>query len=95
MTAKWLRVPGLGDAVAAAHRGAKAVAVSLKERAAILPLGHAGTPIWYEPMTQQWTSLAPLPWLTEWNTSHPVAAREREIWSPLDALKQAWQTPLA
>src|SRR2546421_1207745 len=38
ITTKWLRIPGLGDAIAAAHNGGQAVAVSLKDRAAILPL---------------------------------------------------------
>jgi type I phosphodiesterase/nucleotide pyrophosphatase len=86
VTPKWLRVPALGDAIAAARTGAKAVAVSLKERAAVLPLGHAGESIWYDPKTQAWTTLgAPPAWLAEWNRSHPVAAREREVWTPLDA----------
>jgi len=48
VSAKWLRVPGIADVLAAEHPRAKAVAVSLKDRAAVLPLGHAGTPIWYD-----------------------------------------------
>jgi hypothetical protein len=55
-SSKWLRVPGLGDAVAAANSGAKAVAVSLKSRAARLPLGHAGLAIYYDVGTASFTS---------------------------------------
>jgi hypothetical protein len=89
-TSKWLRVPGLGDSIVAAHSGAKAVAVSLKERASILPLGHAGTPIWYDPRATKWTTLGAEPaWLAAWNVSHPVVAREREIWTPIDAVQLA------
>ncbi|HWU86871.1 MAG TPA: alkaline phosphatase family protein, partial [Kofleriaceae bacterium] len=57
-SARWLRAPGLGDAIAAAGTGAKAVSVSLKDRAAILLLGHAGVPIWYDKKTVSWTSTA-------------------------------------
>jgi hypothetical protein len=55
-TSKWLRVPGLGDAIAATKRGAKAVAVSLKNRAARLPLGHAGLAIYYDAKTASFAS---------------------------------------
>lgn len=83
-TAKWLRVPGLGDQVIGARTRAKAVAVSLKARAAILPLGHAGVPIWYDVKAKSWTTLsAPPPWLADWNTSHPVTAHD--VWTPLEA----------
>jgi arylsulfatase A-like enzyme len=82
-TSRWLRVPGLGDAIAAAGKGGKAVSVSLKDRAAILPLGHAGTAIWYDPKAIAWTSLAPTPWLAAWNTSHPIAAHLHGVWTAL------------
>nr|HEX4318361.1 alkaline phosphatase family protein [Kofleriaceae bacterium] len=84
-SAIWLRVPGMADAVAASGRGGKAVSVSLKDRASILPLGHAGTPIWYEPKQAAWVSLAPVPWLDAWNRDHPVSARLHDVWTPLDA----------
>ena len=84
-SATWLRVPGLGDSVAAAHSGAKAVAISLKERSAILSLGHSGTSIWYDPTKVQWVALGTPPaWLGEWNRTHPVSARDHEVWTPLD-----------
>jgi len=82
-TTKWLRVPGLGDAVAAAKTGGKAVGVSLKDRAAILPLGHAGTPIWYDHKRVAWTSLVAVPWLAAWNASNPISAHLHDIWTPL------------
>jgi hypothetical protein len=91
MTTRWLRVPGLGDAIAAAKTGGKAVSVSLKDRAAILPLGHTGTAIWYDHKAVAWTSLtsragapAPTPaWLAEWNASHPISAHLHDVWTPL------------
>jgi hypothetical protein len=88
-SARWLRVPGLGDAVAAAHTGAKAVAVSLKDRAAILTLGHAGTAIWYDAKPASFTSPTPLPWLAEYSRAHPISAHLHDVWTPLDAAKLA------
>ena len=85
-TAEWLRVNGLGDAVAAARTGAKAVSVSLKDRASVLVLGHAGTPVWYDLKTARWitTGTTEPAWLTAYNRSNPVAPRARQIWKPLD-----------
>lgn len=86
VSAKWLRVPGLGDAVAAAGTKAKAVAVAMKERAAILPLGHSGTSIWYSPKTVDWlTNQKQLTWLDEWNRQKPIALNLHHVWEPLDA----------
>lgn len=82
-TSKWLRVPGLGDAVAAAGTGGKAVSISLKSRAAILQLGHAGTAIWYDHKRVAWTSMAPVPWLAAWNAERPISAHLRDVWTPL------------
>jgi len=83
LTTKWLRVPGLADALAAAKTGGKAVSVSLKDRAAILPLGHTGTPIWYDHKRVAWTSLVPVPWLAAWNAENPISAHLHDIWTPL------------
>ncbi len=88
-SAAWLRVPGLGDAMAAANTGAKAVSVSLKDRAAILTLGHAGTPIWYDHKAVAWTSLAPPAWLAEHNRAHPITAHLNDVWTPLDPARLA------
>lgn len=88
-TAKRLRVPGIGDAIAAAGTGAKAVAVSLKSRAALLPLGHAGTAIWYDKKSVAFTSNQSLPWLATYNKANPIAPHLRDVWTPLDAAKLA------
>ena len=90
VSTKWLRVPGLGDAVAAAGRGAKAVAVALKERSALLPLGHAGLAIWYDAHGAPWTTLAAPPaWLVAWNRAHPASEHAHDVWTPLDAAELA------
>lgn len=89
VSAKWLRVPGLGDSIAAAGTGAKAVAVSLKDRAAVLVLGHAGTSIWYAPKTVDWTSTTHPKWLDEWNRSKPIALHLRDVWTPIDRARVA------
>jgi len=92
-TAKWLRVPGLGDAIAAVRTGGKAVSVSLKDRAAILPLGHAGLAIWYDARRVAWTSITPPPWLADWNTSRPIAAHLHDVWTPLPDTPQLARLP--
>ncbi|MBP9089111.1 MAG: alkaline phosphatase family protein [Kofleriaceae bacterium] len=44
---RWLRVPGIADAMTRFAPTAKAVSVSLKDRAAMLPLGqHGGTAVY-------------------------------------------------
>jgi hypothetical protein len=84
-----MRVPGLGDSIAAkaAATGttAKAVALAMKERAAILPLGHHGTAIWYSAKTVDWLSNAAPRWLAEWNQSKPISLHLHHVWEPLDA----------
>jgi hypothetical protein len=85
ISAHQLRVPGIADAIAAAGTGAKAVAISLKERAAILSLGQAGLPIWYDRKAVAWTSTGPVPpWLAEHNRRAPIAARLKDRWVPAD-----------
>jgi hypothetical protein len=84
ITSKWLRVPGLGDAVAAAHSDAKAVDVALKPRAAVLPLGHAGLSIWYDFKNTKWAAFHPPGWLDMYNREHPISAHLHEVWKPLD-----------
>lgn len=90
-----LRVPGLGDAIAAANSGAKAVGISLKDRAAILPLGHAGLSIWYDDKQVAFTSIGAssissgstskgAAWLTAYNAAHPISAHLKDVWTPLD-----------
>ena len=89
LSTKRLRVPGLGDAVAAANTGAKAVAIALKARAALLTLGHAGTAIWYDKKQVAFTSNQSLAWLPAYNKDHPIAPHLEDVWTPLDAAKLA------
>lgn len=84
-----LRVPGLGDAVATANTGAKAVAISLKDRSAILPLGHAGTAIWYDKKQVRFVANQPAEWLATHATTHPISTRLADTWTPLDATRLA------
>jgi hypothetical protein len=84
ITRKWLRVPGLGDAIAATHTDAKAVDIALKPRAAVLPLGHAGLSIWYDFKNTRWATFAPTPWLDAWNADHPISEHLHDVWTPLD-----------
>lgn len=81
-TSQWSRVPGLGDSVTRA--GGKAVAIALKDRSAILSLGHAGMPIWYDKKQVAWTSFEVPPWLVAHNAAHPISVRIHEVWKPLD-----------
>ena len=46
-TTKWLRVRGLGDALAR-HAGEGGGDLRSRSRAALLPLGHTGLAIWYD-----------------------------------------------
>jgi predicted AlkP superfamily pyrophosphatase or phosphodiesterase len=63
--------------------------VSLKDRAAILSLGHAGVPIWYDRATASWTSTAPPPWLAEHNRRSPSSAHFKDRWTADDPRKLA------
>jgi hypothetical protein len=98
----YLRVPGLGDAIAATGRGGKAVGVSLKNRAALLPLGHRGLAVFYDAASGSWLSHgdaalapadAPRPparpdWLASYEREHPIAARLAP-WTPSDPARLA------
>ena len=84
-----LRVPALGDALAIAKTGGKAVGVSLKDRAAILPIGKSGLAIWYDKKAGKLTSTSPPAWLAEHDRAHPIAPRLAEPWTPLDAAQLA------
>ena len=71
-TSQWLRVSGLGDVVD------KAVGVSLKARAALLPLGHRGLAIYYDGKTGTWRTFgrhAAPPWLATHMRAHPIVPR--------------------
>ncbi len=84
LSAHYLRVPTLADAVALAGRGGKVVGVSLKDRAAILT-GGAGIAVWFDTGTGAFTSQSPRAWMPA-----PVPeTRLREVWRPLDAARLA------
>jgi hypothetical protein len=82
-TTKWLRVAGLADALVAGKTGGKAIGISLKDRSAILPLGHAGTAIWYDARRVAWISRTPPAWLDAWNAAQPIGEHLKDVWTPL------------
>ncbi|HSN27940.1 MAG TPA: alkaline phosphatase family protein [Kofleriaceae bacterium] len=91
-TTKWLRVPGLGDALSKTQ--GKAVALSLKARAALLPLGHTGLALYYDMherrfQAHQLANATPatvtLPWLEAYSTAHPISLVP---WTPLTEAMQ-------
>jgi predicted AlkP superfamily pyrophosphatase or phosphodiesterase len=89
VSARWLRVPGIADAIAAAGKGGKAVSVSIKDRSAVLVLGHGGIPIWYDAKAVAWASTAPPPWLAEHNRRAPIAAHLKDRWTADDPARLA------
>jgi hypothetical protein len=98
-TTKWLRVPGLGDAVA--RTPGKAVGISLKARAAMLPLGHTGLAIWFDPIGARFEAhalanstpaRAKLDWLEAYTKEHPIVERLAP-WTPLDDTAQLANVP--
>jgi hypothetical protein len=98
-TTKWLRVRGLGDAVAASP--GKAVAISLKSRAALLPLGHAGLAVWYDPHAARFRAYqlahgtpaaTTTPWLEAYTSTSPIEPR-LEPWTPLPDTAQLAGVP--
>ena len=87
-----LRVPTVGDALQL-QRGeaAQVVAVSLKDRASVLPGGKkADLVMWYESKLPGFTSSSfygPVPpWATSWLAAHPLE-RLLTAWTPVDEKK--------
>nr|MBP9089293.1 alkaline phosphatase family protein [Kofleriaceae bacterium] len=81
----WLRVPGIADAMTRFAPMAKAVSVSLKDRAAMLPLGqHGGTAVYYDAKTAGWATTKPTAWVAELNRAAPIAARFGYQWDVRD-----------
>jgi hypothetical protein len=86
-SAAWLRVDGLADVLTRDHPGAKAVGVALKDRSAILSLGHAGLSVWYDDGCACFVSNAgdtPPPWLATLATEHPIEPRLADPWVAAD-----------
>lgn len=89
-----LRVPGIADALAAARPRSHAVAISLKPRSALLPLGqHAGLAVWYDATRPGWkVNVDPRPlWIDRLEADHPIRPRDY-TWQPLDAAALARET---
>jgi predicted AlkP superfamily pyrophosphatase or phosphodiesterase len=86
-SAVWLRVDGLADVLTRGRHGAKAVGVALKDRSAILSLGHAGLAVWYDDACPCFVSnagdAAP-PWLAALAAEHPIAPRLADPWIASD-----------
>jgi predicted AlkP superfamily pyrophosphatase or phosphodiesterase len=93
-----LRVEGVADALREHTRGkAKVVALSLKDRGAVIPGGkRPDLALWYDDEARAFTTsryyASRLPgWLARARAEHPVAGYFR-LWQPLDrgALARAW-----
>ncbi len=79
-----LRVDGLADVLARARPRSRAIAIALKDRSALLSLGHAGLPIWYDDGCACLTTVGAAPaWLTALTVAHPIAPRLTP-WTPRD-----------
>ncbi|HVV84123.1 MAG TPA: alkaline phosphatase family protein [Kofleriaceae bacterium] len=85
-----LRVDGVADVLTRARPASRAIAVALKDRSAILSLGHAGEPVWYDPHRPAMIGRggkAP-PWLGALADPEVMAGRVRSVWLP--ALPAGW-----
>lgn len=80
-----LKVPTVGDSLRQATAGrARVVGISLKDRGAILPAGHAGTAFWWgsEGFVTSTYYFAESPsWLAEHQKAYPLDAYLAEPWS--------------
>lgn len=87
-SANLLRVDGLADVLAREHPDARAVAVALKDRSALLSLGHTGLSVWYSDQCTCMISNAAAP--PAWLGALPaIEPRLAEPWLPLDAARLA------
>jgi hypothetical protein len=91
-SSRWLLAPGIADALRAATDGrGKSVAISLKERAAILGLGRSpDAAIWYDERQPAMTTSRAYArseptWLLDLERTHPVSERFGDVWKPRDA----------
>jgi len=86
----WLEVDGLADVLARQRPDARAVAVALKDRSAILALGQTGLPLWYSADCACFVTTGAAPaWLTQLAATRPIAPRLRTPWTPDDPEKLA------
>ncbi len=85
---KNLRAESVGDVLRRVSPSSKVIAISAKDRGAILPAGHAGTAYMY--MAEKGTfasSTYYMPshpqWVEDFNTTRPADAYFKRVWSPL------------
>lgn len=94
---KNLRAESLGDVLKRVSPGSKVIAISMKDRGAILPAGKAGTAYMYMSQSGSFVSTtyymkAHPAWVTSFNDSKPADRYFKAVWKPLlaeDAYKQS------
>jgi predicted AlkP superfamily pyrophosphatase or phosphodiesterase len=95
-------VSTVGDELKMAGRNAKVIGISIKDRSAILPVGHtADAAYWYDGDSNNWVTssffMADLPdWVKDVNRQRPFLKYQAASWFPLgtgDAAKDASATP--
>lgn len=79
-----LRVEGIAEALLRQRPGAKAAAVALKGRSAILTLGKGGLAVWYSDACSCFVGNAPRPWLDQLAVARPIEPRLAEPWAASD-----------
>src|SRR5262249_12091053 len=90
-----LLVSTLGDEIKMSGQESKAVGVSIKDRSAILPVGHmADGAWWFDNKSRHWVTstyyMGSLPaWVNKINDSRPDARAENANWLPLNAKADA------
>jgi len=91
-------VSTVGDELKMAGRNSKVIGISIKDRSAILPAGHAAdAAYWYDSDSNNWVTssyfMADLPaWVKEVNHQHPFQKYLGASWLPFDA-KDSSATP--
>lgn len=78
-----LRVDGVADVLLRARPRSRAVGVALKDRSAILALGHGGEPVWYDETRPAMVGRGGAPaWLGALADPATIAERARTVWLP-------------
>ena len=86
-----LIVSTLGDQIKMSGQQSKVIGISIKDRAAILPAGHAADgAYWFDDRSGHWVTssyyMDALPvWVNQINESKPAAQAQNGVWYPVDA----------
>jgi predicted AlkP superfamily pyrophosphatase or phosphodiesterase len=86
-----LIVSTLGDQIKMSGQQSKVIGISIKDRAAILPAGHAADgAYWFDDRSGHWVTssyyMDTLPvWVNQINESKPAAKAQNGMWYPVDA----------